>query len=170
VTDLSRLEREVRELRAFEDIKRLKYRYFRAMTFSDYDTLEGTLTEDVVTSYSDGEYVFEDRKKLLTFLIDSHDPNSQVIAYWMAGMPEITLTSETTATAIWAMYHYFYSRSSEFVDEMFVYYDDEYRKEGDDWKISLTGYRRVINQTLNRRDMPYKMKAPPWAVEGSGAS
>jgi hypothetical protein len=108
------LEREVRELRAFEDIKRLKYRYFRAMTFSDYDTLEGTLTEDVVTSYSDGEYVFEDRKKLLTFLIDSHGPNSQVIAYWMAGMPEITLTSETTATAIWAMYHYFYSRSSEF--------------------------------------------------------
>ena len=168
MTDLSQLERDVRQLRALEDIKQLKYRYFRAMTFSDYDLLKGTLTADVVTSYSDGEYVFEDREKLLTFLIDSHDPNAKVIAYWMAGMPELTLTSESTATGIWAMYHYFYSRGHEFVDEMFVYYDDEYRLEDGTWKISRTGYQRVINQILNRKDMPYKMKAPPWATESAG--
>ena len=165
--DLSRLERDVRNLQAIEDIKQLKYRYFRAMTFSDYETLEGTLTEDVVTSYSDGEYVFEDREKLLAFLIESHDPSAEVIAYWMAGMPEITLKSDSTATGIWAMYHYFYTRRHELVDEMFVYYDDEYRREGDDWKIRRTGYRRVINQILNRRDMPYEMKAPPWATKNT---
>ena len=165
--DLAELKREVQELRALEDIKRLKYRYFRAMTFSDYDTLRETLTEDVVTSYSDGEYVFEDREKLLTFLIDSHDPKAQVIAYWMAGMPEIDFTSETTATGIWAMYHYYYNRKHEFVDEMYVYYNDEYRKVGDEWKMCRTGYQRVINQILNRKDIPYKMKAPPWAVEAS---
>ena len=165
MSDLERIERELRELKDLEAIKRLKYRYFRAMTFSDYETLEATLTEDVVTSYSDGEYVFEDRSKLLTFLIDSHDPNAQVIAYWMAGMPVIDLTGPTTATGIWAMYHYYYSRSHEFVDEMFVYYDDEYRKQDGEWRISRTGYRRVLNQILNRKDMPYKMKAPEWAVK-----
>lgn len=169
MTDLQRLEREIRELKALEEIKCLKHRYFRAMTFNDHETLEGTLTEDVVTSYSDGEYVFEDRDKLLTFLIESHDPNAQVIAYWMAGMPEITLKSESTASGIWAMYHYYYNRGQEFVDEMYVYYDDEYRKEGDVWKISRTGYRRVLNQILNRKDMPYKMKAPEWAVSSSGS-
>ena len=163
--DLEQLERAIRELKDLEEIKCLKHRYFRAMTYNDHETLRDTLTEDVVTSYSDGKYVFENREKLLTFLIDSHDPKAQIIAYWMAGMPEISLTSETTATGIWAMYHYFYNRGREFVDEMFVYYDDEYRKEGDTWKICRTGYRRVIEQILDRSEIPYKRMAPQWAVK-----
>ena len=166
MADLDTLARQVTELRDLEEIKTLKYRYFRAMTYSDYDMLKETLTEDVVTSYSDGEYVFADREKLLTFLIDSHDPDAQIIAYWMAGMPEITLESETTATAIWAMYHHFFNKAQGFVDEMFVYYHDEYRKEDGVWRISKTGYTRILNQILDRRGIPYTMKAPPWAVEG----
>ncbi len=169
MANLETLERQVAELRALEEIKTLKYRYFRAMTYNDYDTLKETLTEDVVTSYSDGEYVFADRKKLLTFLIESHDPDAQIIAYWMAGMPEITLESSSSARAIWAMYHYFFNKAQGFVDEMFVYYDDEYRKEDGVWRISKTGYTRVINQILDRREIPYKMKAPAWAI-ASGAS
>ncbi len=167
MADLESLERQVAELRALEEIKRLKYRYFRAMTQNDYETLRETLTEDVVTSYSDGEYVFEDREKLLTFLIDSHDPDAKIIAYWMAGMPELTLESETSARGIWAMYHYFFDQGHGFVDEMFVYYDDAYRYEDGAWRIARTGYTRVINQILDRREMPYKMKAPPWAVSAA---
>jgi bile-acid 7alpha-dehydratase len=164
MTDIEALARKVEKLEDLEEIKRLKYRYFRCMTDGDHETLKDTLTEDVVTSYSDGKYVFDDREKLLRFLIDSHDPKAQVIAYWMAGMPEIELTSKTTATGVWAMYHYFYNRGQEFVDEMFVYYDDEYRKEDGVWRFCKTGYRRIINQILNRKDMPYKMQAPEWAV------
>lgn len=170
MADLANLEKQIAELRAIEDIKKLKYRYFRAMTYNDYELLKETLTEDVVTSYSDGEYVFEDREKLLTFLIDSHDPGAQVIAYWMAGMPEIELESETSATAKWAMYHHFFSQKHGFVDEMFVYYDDTYRHEDGHWRIAKTGYTRVLNQILDRRDMPYKMKAPAWAAESAGTN
>jgi hypothetical protein len=165
--DLAELERQVADLRALEEIKTLKYRYFRAMTHHDYDLLKETLTEDVVTSYSDGEYVFADREKLLTFLTDSHDPEAGVIAYWMAGMPEITLKGGDEAQGIWAMYHYFFSHAHGYVDEMFVYYDDTYRREDGVWRIAKTGYSRVINQILDRREMPYKMKAPPWAMASS---
>jgi hypothetical protein len=170
MADLETLERQVAELRDLEEIKKVKYRYFRAMTNHDYDLLKDTLTEDVETSYSDGEYVFADREKLLTFLIDSHDPDAEIIAYWMAGMPEIELESATTASAIWAMYHYFFNKKHGFVDEMFVYYSDTYRKEDGVWRISKTGYSRVINQILDRREMPYKMKAPPWAVASGRSS
>jgi len=169
MADLESLAKQVAELRDLEEIKQLKHRYFRAMTYNDHDTLKETLTADVVTSYSDGKYVFEDRDQLLTFLIESHDPNAGIMAYWMAGMPEITLESETKATAIWAMYHYFYSQKGGFVDEMFVYYDDEYRKDDGVWRISKTGYTRVINQLLDRREIPYTMQAPPWAVEAQAA-
>ena len=157
------LARRMAKLEALEDIKELKHRYFRAMTFGDYDLLKTTLTEDVVTSYSDGEYVFDDREKLLRFLIDSHHAGQQV-AYWMCGMPEIKIASETEATGIWAFYHYFYHRGHEFVDEIFAYYDDEYRKEDGVWRIARTGYTRVLNQELYRRDMPYKVKVPAGPV------
>ena len=146
-------------LEALEEIKALKYRYFRAMTLGDYDLLKETLTEDVVTSYSDGEYVFEDREKLLTFLIESHHAGQQV-AYWMCAMPEITIANDREATGTWAFYHYFYHRGHEFVDEMFAYYDDEYRFEEGAWRIARTGYKRVLNQELDRRDIPYKVKVP----------
>ncbi len=165
MADIETLAKQVARLNDLEDIKQLKYRYFRAMTYGDHDTLKETLTEDVVTSYSDGHYVFEDREKLLRFLIDSHDPKATIICYWMAGMPEISFQSDSKATGIWAMYHYFYNKGQGFVDEMFVYYDDEYRKENGAWRFCKTGYKRVINQILDRREMPYKLTAPEWAVK-----
>ncbi len=164
MVDIEKLARQVQRLQDLEDIKTLKHRYFRAMTQGDHETLKDTLTEDVVTSYSDGKYVFDDREKLLRFLIDSHDPNARIIAWWMAGMPEIELQSETEATGIWAMYHYFFNQGKGFVDEMFVYYDDAYRKEDGVWRFCKTGYKRVINQILDRSQMPYTVTAPEWAV------
>lgn len=157
----ARLER----LEALEEIKALKHRYFRAMTDSDHALLETTLTEDVVTSYSDGEYVFEDRDALLRFLIDSHDPERKVIAYWMCGMPEIELQSPTEATGIWAFYHHFFMPEQHHVDQMFAYYDDRYRKDDGVWRIAYTGYRRVVNEVLDRIGESYVLKAPPWAVK-----
>ena len=158
------LAARIERLESIEEIKALKHRYFRAMTDGDYDLLRDVLTEDVVTSYSDGEYVFDDREALLRFLVESHTADRKVIAYWMCAMPEIELQGPDEATGIWAFYHQFFMPEQHHVDEMFAYYDDRYRREDGVWRIAYTGYRRIVNQEIDRRDVAYKLKAPPWAV------
>ena len=44
------------------------------------------------------------------------------------------------------------------------YYDYAYRKEDGVWRFSKTGYKRVINQILDRSQMPYTITAPDWAA------
>ena len=38
------------------------------------------------------------------------------------------------------------------------------------WRISKTGYTRVLNQILDRREMPYKTQAPQWAVDAEASA
>jgi len=140
------------DLMELEAIKSLKYRYIRCMTLSLWDELETLLTEDAYSAYSDGKYIFEGRAKLMDFLRNQHGgeiPSS--LGYWQVGMPEIALNSPTSAAGVWGMYHYYLDKQSDQQLEMFCYYEDEYRKQNGDWRISRTGYQRVMEQTLDRK-------------------
>lgn len=71
-------------------------------------------------------------------------------------MPEIVITGETTATAIWAMYDLVRRPGSEasllpgydpelaLGFEGFGHYHESYRKVGGDWKISALELRRIL--------------------------
>ncbi|GAB3279969.1 nuclear transport factor 2 family protein [Parahaliea aestuarii] len=134
-----------------ESIKSLKHRYIRCMTLSLWDELESLLTEDAYSAYSDGKYVFEGRAALMDFLRNQHGgevPTS--LGYWQVGMPEITLDSHSSARGLWGMYHYYLDKQNDQQLEMFCYYEDEYRKEDGTWRISRTGYQRVMEQSLER--------------------
>lgn len=138
-----------------EAIKTLKHRYIRYMTQSRWDELEGLMTEDVSTSYSDGKYAFGNRADLLRFLRDSHDAaQTHILGYWHVTMPEIEFSSRDEANGIWAMYHFFLDKHSQQQLEMFAYYEDSYRRTNDRWLIARTGYRRVMEQSFNRRELP----------------
>lgn len=136
-----------------EAIKTLKYSYIRHMTLSKWDSMEELLTEDVETSYADGKYVFSNRSELMDFLRASNDKNSgNAVAYWQVGMPEILLTSETTATGIWSMYHFYLNKADDQQLEMFCYYSDSYEKVDGEWKIAKTAYKQVMEQSLDRTE------------------
>jgi hypothetical protein len=138
-----------------EAIRTLKHRYVRCMTQSRWDEMATLLTPDVQTAYSDGKYSFDNRDDLLGFLRGTHDvAQSHVLAYWHVTMPEINLISATQATGVWAMYHFYLDKPALQQQEMFAYYEDTYRKVGDVWLIASTGYRRVMEQTFSRRDLP----------------
>lgn len=140
------------ELVELEAIKSLKYRYIRCMTLSLWDELETLLTEDAYSAYSDGKYIFEGRSALMDFLRNQHGGDKPTsLGYWQVGMPEITLVTPSSARGIWGMYHYYLDKQSDQQLEMFCYYEDEYRKENESWRISRTGYQRVMEQTLERK-------------------
>lgn len=147
-----------------EQIKQLKHRYIRYMTEERYDDMRDILTTDVEVSYSDGQYVFDDIEKLIPFLKSGMVQTNGNIVYWMAGMPEITLEDETHATGIWAFYHYHLGTNNGEANEMFAYYRDEYRKEGDQWRINKTGYTTVIDRIIDRKDVPFILNKPQWAT------
>ena len=145
----------IARLLALEDIRVLKHRYIRCMTEGDFDTMETLLTADVETAYSDGLYTFANRNDLLAFLRDSHGRNkTEVLGYWHVTMPEITFQDDNHATGIWAMYHFYLHKGEQRQEEMFAYYHDEYLCQDGQWKIRKTGYRRVMEQKLDRASLP----------------
>lgn len=163
MTELESITNSIERIENIEAIKSLKHAYFRCMTLSLREELESLLTEDIETSYSDGKYTFYSRDELLDFLIDSNSEATSTIAYWIAAMPEIQLTSATTAKGIWGMYHHYFKTDAGFINEIYVYYHDEYRKSDGRWQICKTGYQTVYDKVTMRKDTQFQVAKPDWA-------
>src|SRR5215218_3696104 len=85
-----------------DEIRQLKARYFRTLDTKDWDGFRRVFTDDVVidTTESGGELI-EGADAFLSYLGDVLSGTTTV---HQGHMPEITLTSETTAIGIWALH------------------------------------------------------------------
>ena len=93
-------------LDAIEQIKQLKARYFRCMDEKDWPGLQAVFAPDLVADFRDSTGTRDE--SLLThgaaLYIKNLTPILQNITTTHHGhMPEIDITSPTTATGIWAM-------------------------------------------------------------------
>ena len=93
---------DIERLDAIEEIKQLKARYFRCMDTKDWDGMRAVFTDDVVidTTQDAGGEAISGADTFMPFL-RSHIED--VLTTHHGHMPEITITSPTTATGIWAM-------------------------------------------------------------------
>lgn len=84
-----------------EAIKRLKARYFRTMDTKDWSGMRAVFTDDVVMdTTSSGGGVINGADEFMAFL----EPTlREVVTVHHGHMPEIELTSPTTATGVWSM-------------------------------------------------------------------
>ncbi len=84
-----------------EAIKQLKARYFRTLDTKDWPQFRLLFADDVVvdTTESGGDVV-TGADEFVAFL---RDALADVVTVHQGHMPEITLTSPTTATGIWAL-------------------------------------------------------------------
>ena len=95
----------IERLTAIEEIKQLKARYFRCMDMKDWDGQVAVFTPDVEVDVS-GEMgpgengVIRGAQEFVTF---NRGHIEHVLTVHHGHMPEIEITSDTTATGIWAM-------------------------------------------------------------------
>jgi hypothetical protein len=153
------------DLAAIEEIRQLKYRYFRTLDLKEWEEFGDCLAEDVVARYGtqamDEPLHFDSRAAVVEYM--SANLGTGIVTVHIASHPEIRVDGDA-ATGSWA-----------FEDTVIVpgfkvrirgggYYEDEYRKGADGkWRISATGYQRIYEAMTSLEDTPsFKLIANRW--------
>jgi len=136
-----------------EAIKRLKYKYLRCLDQKLWDELADCFVDDATSAYGGGKYSFEGRDEILEFLRDAMGADTFHSSH-QVHQPEIDLTSETTATGIWALQDIVIDTKWEITIRGAAFYEDKYVKQDGAWKIQHTGYRRIYEEVQSRKDAP----------------
>ena len=140
-----------------EDIKRVKYRYLRALDTKHWADYADTMTDDVVGDYGSSlgeEHHFTDRNSLVEYMRTSL-PDSVVTEHRVTH-PEITIDGDE-ASGIWYLQDRVIVIEFDFMLIGAAFYHDEYRRTPDGWKISVTGYKRTYDATLSLKALDFKL-------------
>ena len=123
-----------------EAIKQLKARYFRTMDTKDWGAMRSVFADDLVIDTSEsGGGVVEGAEEFMTFL---RETLADVVTVHHGHMPEITLTSATTATGIWAMEDMLrWPNGMEL--HGYGHYHETYERVGDEWRIKTSTLTRL---------------------------
>lgn len=126
-----------------EAIKKLKARYFRLIDTKGWDELVSLFTDDAVIDMTGaGGPVADGGEAFSAFL---QEALGDVITIHHGHMPEIDLTSLTTATGIWALEDYLWWPEGSPMRTMhgFGHYHEAYEKTGGDWRIKALAITRL---------------------------
>jgi len=122
---------DIEMLVQIEEIKKLKARYFRFMDTKRWQEWGDLFTEDAILQFGpNAEDTWNGRDQIVA-------NNSKALGgsttIHHGHMPEIEITSETTATGIWAMHDYVLFPNQTLMG--YGHYEEEYVRENDQWKI-----------------------------------
>jgi len=141
---------DLERLVAIEDIKQLKARYYRFLDTKQWDDFETVFTEDAVMDVRNPDRIVETDEGLYR--------GNRVIRQFAeralgngtstdrAFLPEITVTSATEASGIWAQEDRLTwpPGNVNTALEGFGYEYETYEKIGDAWRIKSTRLTRVV--------------------------
>ena len=152
----------VADLEAIEAIKRVKYRYLRALDTKHWDDFADTLTEDIVGDYGSSlgkEHHFTNRTDLVEFMRTSMPAG--VITEHRVTHPEITVDDSDEAEGTWYLQDRVIVPEFNFMLFGAAFYRDRYRRTEDGWKICATGYQRTYEVSQSTEGMNFKVKPGP---------
>ena len=123
-----------------EAIRRLKARYFRTMDTKDWAGMRAVFTDDVVMDTSEaGGDVITGADAFLAFL---QEALADAVTVHQGHMPEIELTSPTTATGIWALNDIVIWPGGMRLDG-YGHYHETYVKTDGEWRIASSKLTRL---------------------------
>ena len=149
---IRQLEKEYRQTRDMEAIKRVKYRYWRCLDKKTLDEIADCFTEDAVADYGP-KIKLQGRKAIVDFLKDSMP---RFVGVHHGHNPEIEVTSGMTAKGIWALYYNIIDVQANTVLRGWGFYEDEYAKEDGEWKIKSSKLIRTFAESWERQGKPGK--------------
>lgn len=141
-----------------EAIKRVKYRYLRALDTKHWDDFADTLTEDIRGDYGSSvgkELHFSNRADLVDYMRSACGPN--VVTEHRVTHPEIDVSGDTAAGS-WYLQDRVIVPEFNFMLIGAAFYRDEYRRDGGEWRISATGYDRTYEATMSLEGLNFKVK------------
>ncbi|HET6154628.1 MAG TPA: nuclear transport factor 2 family protein [Marmoricola sp.] len=153
------------DLEAIEEIKRLKYRYFRTLDLKMWDEFGDCLAEDITARYGtqamDHPLHYDNRKDVVDFM--SGNLGTGIVTIHIANHPEIDVDGDT-ATGSWAFEDTVLVPDFKMIIRGGGYYIDSYRKDDDGaWRIAATQYERIYESTTSLEDTPsFKLIANRW--------
>lgn len=137
-------------VKAIEDIKQLKARYFRCMDTKDWDGFATVFAPDARMDVSgelsgdgsDGKGVTTGNREIAAFVRRSID---RVTTVHHGHTSEIDVTSPTTASGVWAMEDHLWWPEGSPIAKMHGYghYHETYEKHEGRWLITSTTLTRL---------------------------
>ncbi|MFL6109163.1 MAG: nuclear transport factor 2 family protein [Marmoricola sp.] len=153
------------DLASIEEIRQLKYRYFRSLDMKEWDEFGDCLAEDVVARYGtqamDKPLHFDNRNDVVEFM--SSNLGTSIISIHIASHPEIAVDGDR-ATGSWGFEDTVIVPDFKVMIRGGGYYKDEYRKDADGrWRIAATQYERIYEAMTSLEDTPsFKLIANRW--------
>ena len=149
-----------------EEIRQLKYRYFRALDNKQWELFADTLADDIRADYGTkamGKPLhFTSRQEVVDYMTEHTD--TSVVTMHVAQHPEITVDGET-ASASWGFEDTVIHTGYNLLIRGAGYYQDSYRRDDDGrWRITSTSYERLYETMTSLEDTPsFKFLANKWA-------
>lgn len=132
---LGEVEARVRKLENIEDIKKLKAKYWRCVDRKLWDEMTEVFTEKATADYGP-DIKLKGRQAIVQFLKSSLGADTVVTSH-IGHRPEIEVTGESTASAIWWLNDYIIMQPN-MKRRGYAFYEDEYSKKDGVWKIKST--------------------------------
>jgi len=154
------------DLESLEEIRRLKYRYFRTLDLKLWDEYADTFTADAVGHYGTKVYgdmdALQGRDAIVAFM--SERLSNGIITMHAAHPPEIDVDGDT-AEASWGFEDTVIAPGFKMLIRGAGYYRDHYRRETDGWRIAETSYERIYESMQSLDDTPsHQLLANRWAA------
>ena len=151
------------DLIEIEEIKRLKYAYFRCIDQKLWDELASLFTSDVEVRYGGGAHTHRGRDAVIEWLRSSMHADTFHTSH-RGHHPEIELLGADRAHGVWAFDDVVIDTGFDITIRGAGFYEDDYRKVDGRWRFALTGYERTYEELETRNGRP--LTASWWTTDG----